>query len=58
MDEFAIHTNITIDDFEYMLKIIESSIKTADNMNIIKQHLELYQKIEDLVKQFHSEKGE
>lgn len=56
-EEFVIHTTITIDDFENILEIIKKSIKTTDDIQEIKQQIELYERINSLVKQFRTEKG-
>lgn len=55
-DEFVIHTTITIDDFEKLLDIIKKSIKTVDDIDEIRNQLELYDRINSLVMQFKSEK--
>jgi hypothetical protein len=55
-DEFVIHTTITIDDFERVLELIKKSIKTVDDIEEIRNQLELHDRINSLIKQFKSEK--
>jgi hypothetical protein len=55
-NDFVIHTEITIDDFEKIMTLIKKSLKHTDDITEIKSNIELFEKLETLVKQFNNEK--